>query len=307
MGLFDLVFDELSKEIKEAPGWLSLVFVCNLVLLVRVISEKLARLDISREETTIATLVAFVLFFLGDLLDSIFFPRERDGKRFERILKSLMLLLGAFAVFFFLQRVWLWAAGLTLLWILIIPIYNTRKHPFWSALKLWTEKGIPQKEVTETNESDNEMTGFKGLVVQYDRMAKSKDEVGKELHIRRGMYRVSMALARKSESYTMSIWIPNEAAKFIRSAVFPSLAAGVWLLVGGRNYGAALLILASPALLMLSCSLKGLHIRRLYDLGLEIMKNNAKYSSFKPRLGVRLFLFGDDIVDHASGSSLAER
>jgi len=59
-------------------------------------------------------------------------------------------------------------------------------------------------------------------------------------------------------------------------------------------------------LLMLSCSLKGLHIRRLYDLALEIMKNNAKYSSFKPRLGVRLFLFGD-IVDHASGSSLAER
>jgi hypothetical protein len=34
MRLFDLVFDELSKEIEEAPGWLALVFVCNLVLLV---------------------------------------------------------------------------------------------------------------------------------------------------------------------------------------------------------------------------------------------------------------------------------
>jgi|SRR5271155_4048296 len=190
MGLFDLVFDELSKEIKEAPGWLSLVFTCNLVLLVPVVSEKLALLDISREGTTIATLVAFVLFFLGDLLDSIFFPRERDGTRFERILKSLMLLLGAFAVFFFLLGVWLWAVGLTVLWILII---------------LWTQTGIPRKKVAETNEFDNEMTGLKGLVVQYDRMTKSKDEVGKELHIRRGMYRVSMALARKADSYTMSI------------------------------------------------------------------------------------------------------
>jgi len=27
MGLFDLIFDELGKEIKEAPGWLSLIFV----------------------------------------------------------------------------------------------------------------------------------------------------------------------------------------------------------------------------------------------------------------------------------------
>jgi hypothetical protein len=292
MGLFDLVFDELSKEIKEAPGWLSLVFACNLVLLVPVVSEKLALLDISREGTTIATLVAFVLFFLGDLLDSIFFPRERDGTRFERILKSLMLLLGAFAVFFFLLGVWLWAVGLTVLWILII---------------LWTQTGIPRKKVAETNESDNEMTGLKGLVVQYDRMTKSKDEVGKELHIRRGMYRVSMALARKADSYTMSIWFPNEAAKFIRSVVFPSLAAGVWLLTRGRNYGAALLILASPGLLILSCSLKGLHIRRVYDLALEIIKTNATYSSFEPRCGVRLFLFGDDVVDHASGSSLAKR
>ena len=65
MGLFDLVFDELSKEIKEAPGWLALVFVCNLVLLVRVVSEELVRLDISKEETTIATVVSLCTLFLG--------------------------------------------------------------------------------------------------------------------------------------------------------------------------------------------------------------------------------------------------
>ena len=308
MGLFDLVFDELGKEIKEAPGWLSLVFVCNLLLFLRVVSEGLKHLELSSEKTTIATLVAMALFFFGDVLDSIVFPREKDGTRFERILKSSMLLLGAFAVFLFLVGDRLWAVSLTLLWILIIPIYNTRKRPLWSAFKVRFAAGIPQEKAAVIRKSVEEITGFKGLVLHYAQMAKSKDEVGKELHIRRGMYNVSKALARKAERYTMSMWLPNEAAKFIRSAVIPSFVAGLWLLIARRIPAAALLVLASPALLMFYCWLKGLHMRQLYALALEIVRTNAKYSSLvEPRHGVRLFLFGDDVVAHVSASSLAKQ
>jgi len=306
MGLFDLVFDELSKEIKEAPGWLSLVIMCNFLLFVSVISEELEHRGMSKEETTIATLVAMALFFLGDALDTFVFPRERDGKRGEKLLKSSMLLLGSFAVFLFLVGHWLWAAGLTLLWILIIPIYDTRERPLWSVFRGSIETAIPRRKATVLKESDDDVTGFKWLVLQYDDLAKSKNTVSGKLRIRRGTYNVSKTLAQRAERYTMSIWFPNEAAKFIRSAVFPTLAAGLWLLVDIRRWPAALLILASPALLLFYCWLKGLHMRKLYDLAIEIIETNAAYSSPEPCHGVRLFLWSGDVVSYVSVSPQAK-
>lgn len=307
MGLFDLVFDELSKEIREAPGWLSLVFVCNLLLFVPAIREELEHLELSKEETTIATLVAMALFFLGDVLDSFVFPREKDGKRGQRLLKGSMLLLGAVAVFLFLVRAWLWAAGVTLVWILIIPIYDTRERPLWSVFKGWIEAAIPQKKAAVPKESDDEWTGFKRLVLQYDDLTKSTNGVRGKLGIRPRIYEVSKTLARQAERYTVSIWLPNEAAKFIRSVFFPTLiAACVWPLVDQRRWPAALLILASLAILLFYCWLKGLHMRKLYDLAIEIVETNPAYSSPEPCHGVRLFLWRGEVVACVSVPPLAK-
>lgn len=297
MGLFDLVFDELGKEIKEAPGWLSLVFLCNLVLFVPVIKEELELLRVSKEETTIATLVAMVFFFSGDILDSLFFPRDRDGKRAEKLLKTSMLILGALAIFLLLESAWLWSAALTLLWVIIIPIYDTRRRSPWSVPNDTIRTTTPRNKASGPAESDEDMTGFKWLVLQYDGLARSQDGIRKKLAIHRGIYDVSRALARTAEMYTKWIWLPNELGKFVRSAVFPALVSGLWLMKDGQTLLAVLIISVAPLLLILSFWLKSLHMRKLYDLASDIVeKQQPMYSSPAPCHGVRLFLWGDDVV-----------
>lgn len=294
MGLFDLVFDELGKEIKEAPGWLSLVFLCNLLLFVPGINEELKHLHMSKQDTTVATLVAMTLFFLGDMLDSFVFPREGDGKRSEKLLKTSMLLVGAFAVFFFLLGRWWWAVGLAIVWILIIAIYDTRKMPVWLVLNRWIRTAA-QSKAGAPKECD-EVTGFKWVVLQYEDLTESRNKARDKLCIPRGMYNVSKVLAQKAKRYTIPIWLPNEAAKFIRSAVLPTFGASLWLLLMGDRWIAALLALASPALLLFYCWLKGLHMRKLYDLAIEIVDQKGAYGSPEPCHGVRLFLWEGSAV-----------
>jgi len=302
MGLFDLIFDQLSKEIREAPGWLSLVAVCYGLVLLPVVSQELEHLGMSCEQTTIATLVAMALFFVGDILDSIVFPREKDGTKFEKIFKTFMLLLGAIAVFLFAEKYWPWAVSLTVLWILIIPVYNTCNRPLSSESEVRIAAGMPQENVRESKE---EMTGFPKLVWQHSELEGSKGAIGTKLKIRRGMYDVSKALARKADRYTIWIWLPNEAAKFIRSASVASLVAGGFLLRFGRISAAALAILASIPLLLFYCWLKGLHMRRLYALALIIVTTYTKYDSqIVPEHGERIFLFDHDVVAHVSALSL---
>jgi len=169
------------------------------------------------------------------------------------------------------------------------------------------ETTIPRNKAGAPGESDEDITGFKWLVLQHDDLTRSHDEVRKKLDIRRGIYNVSSALARKAERYTKWIWLPNEAAKFVRSAVFPALALGVWLVMDGKRLPAAVVILAAPALLILSFWLKGLHMRKLYDLASDIVeKQRPTYSSPAPCHGVRLFLWGDDVVAWVRTSPLAE-
>jgi len=168
----------------------------------------------AHEQTTAANLVAMGLFFIGDVLDTILFPRERDGERVGKLVKRSMLVFGLFAVFLLLMRFWFWGAALSLAWIIFIPIYDGAR-------------AATHNETTATN--IGEETGFKALVPHYEAMAKAKYRVREKLCMQLGVYSVSMALARKSERYTCSIWVPNEAAKFIRSAVFPVFAGIIGL------------------------------------------------------------------------------
>jgi hypothetical protein len=297
MGLFDLVFDELAKEIKEAPGWLSFVVICNLLLFLPAIKEQLERLSMEKEQTTVATLVAMGLFFLGDVLDTFVFPREGGGDKGEKLLKGSMVVLGAFAVFLLLSRAWLWAVGPISVWIAIIPIYDSRKRLLRSAFKAGIHRATRQKGATRENDSKSEETGFKWLVLKYKDLAKSKDELREKLGIHSGIYNLSKALARKAERYTIKIWFPNEFGKFIRSTAVGTLAASVWLVVHGRQWSAALLTIVFIALLPVFCWLKGLHMRSLYKLAIELVDSKDRYNSPSPCHGVRLFLWDAEIVD----------
>lgn len=300
MGLFDLVFDELSKEVREAPGWLTLIFTCNLLLFVGAIHEQLALWGIEKEETTIATLAAMVLFFLGDLLDTAVFPREPGGRLLEKALKTFMLVLGGFSAFLLVARVWDWGIGLGLLWLTIFPTH-------WTLKKLWTVPAEPQLEIpcpcsglqaesSSVEELKVTERGLTGWVWKYETLQKTKKEARRHLHIHRAVYRVSKALAQKAELYTLSIWFPNEAAKLIRSGVIPAVGIALWLcLLRGQPFG-LIFIPAAIVLLWMYLWLKGLHMRNLYKLVVKLVENK-RCICCPPCHGVRLFFCGADVVD----------
>jgi hypothetical protein len=290
MGLFDSVFDELSKEIKEAPGWLSLVLLCNALLLLPAVRQALASIGLEQGESTAATLVALIFFFVGDLLDTFFFPREADAKIAEKILKTSMLLLGGGGVFLLFTEWRVWGGVALIVWVLVFPIYRTYKRPGPDPIT----KGCPD------DEPPGPPAGQKGcprLVFQYEAVLQSKNDIRTALGIWSGIYAVSMSLARRARRYTWYVWLPNESGKFVRSTAFPILAIGIMLLVRGAWPG-ALLIAVAPGLLLLSFWLKGLHIRRLYRVALALAGLSA-YSFFDAGHGVRVFFWCDDAVGTA--------
>jgi hypothetical protein len=83
MFVIDLLLDDLAKEIKDAPGWLTLIIVCNVLLGWRVVLESIERrgFHIRDEKALIATLAAIVLFLLGDIVDILVFPAMGYGRK----------------------------------------------------------------------------------------------------------------------------------------------------------------------------------------------------------------------------------
>ena len=77
--VLELLLDDLGKEAKEAPAGSSLWIACNVALgwnpaLAEPFGER------AHDTTTIATAASIVLFFLGDTLDIVVFPRSsRNG------------------------------------------------------------------------------------------------------------------------------------------------------------------------------------------------------------------------------------
>ena len=160
MFILDLLLDDLAKEAKEAPGWISLWILCNVVLalaLPRV--EGLKNLD--KEAVTIATCASIVLFLVGDMVDILVFPRrearsravgeapsERDGDlRRPRVLLTLQPHLG--------MGLLAW-----LLWLLPFPLHQ-------SLTKARVEEAR-RSDTTEpaTKAADKAPTGWRWLAPQ---------------------------------------------------------------------------------------------------------------------------------------------
>jgi len=108
MFVIDLLLDDLAKEIKDAPGWLTLIIVCNVLLGSHVVLESVERrgFHIRDEKALIATLAAIVLFLLGDIVDILVFPRRKDAERWEKVLRDIMLTVLISGVFYVVGKEW---------------------------------------------------------------------------------------------------------------------------------------------------------------------------------------------------------
>ena len=108
MFVIDLLLDDLAKEIKDAPGWLTLIIVCNVLLGSHVVLESVERrgFHIRDEKALIATLAAIVLFLLGDIVDLLVFPRRKDAERWEKVLRDIMLAVLISGVFYVVGKEW---------------------------------------------------------------------------------------------------------------------------------------------------------------------------------------------------------
>lgn len=303
MGLFDLVFDELSKEIKEAPGWLSLVGLVNVLLFLPSVKDALKTLRWEKEDTTLATIVAMGLLFVGDILDSAVFPRERSGNRLLKFLKTSMLLLGAIAIFLLLTKGLTWAAVPALVWAGIIALYQTRDEKFWSVPMDWITTALRKRRKGTSRHSDipDDETGFRQIVPGYAKMTQTRDKARTDLKLGRGIYNVSKALVRKSGSYTFAIWFPNEAAKFVRSFIIPAVFASGWLLLR-RHWAALPMILVGVGLLFLYGWLKGMHIRRLYDQAALLANCKESYCR-EDCPSARVYFWQGGVVEAVAASS----
>jgi len=289
MGIFDLLLDELAKEIKEAPGWISLVIVCNLLLLLPSVhrgAESLG-IDIGEDQGTVATLLAIVLFFLGDALDTLVFPRKKDTRRAEKLLQSVMLSLAAWGFFLFVRREWVWGACIWAVWAFLFPLHNTLKKSREKTVARNVEATAPEKE---------KRSGLEWL--EPGDLEVWRKEAEKRLSVSDGVYAVSKSLARAADMYNLSwIQIQNESAKFIRSTVLPAGAAGGLLLFRAQWFWAAFAFLSAVALEVLYGRLKGWHMRRLYKLVVQrIVTSTGAFSTTDLANGFRVFYWNGDVI-----------
>src|SRR5215472_9343264 len=157
MFVIDLLLDDLAKEIKDAPGWLTLIIVCNVLLGSHVVLESVERrgFHIRDEKALIATLAAIVLFLLGDIVDLLVFPRRKDAERWEKVLRDIMLTVLISGVFYVVGKEWarrLWVLGIfVVLWIIHSLRSNFRKN---------REEQKQKREKQEASQGGEEKQGW---------------------------------------------------------------------------------------------------------------------------------------------------
>jgi hypothetical protein len=334
--VYEAVFDELGKEIKDAPGWLSFLLLCQVlfhhpVFQLRLLKDLLDSFGLEQETGTVATLAAAILYFMNDVLDSWLFPRQRDEKRSEKLFKGFMLLAGAVAVLVILATNAV-RAGIVMLAVLgvLLPIFGM----FSLALRGEAENG---KQPTDSREAvsaaENRVdavspadepaerpkkiqacrkdeTGYKRLVSKYEALKEAKDRACRQLGIDHGIYKVSMDLVQKAKGSgpLTSIRFMNSAAKCIRSTVPLAILMGIGLTCADRT---PLPLIVGPivAYLLLKRSfwLKAKHMQKLYKLATETVEANEghKYKCVEPSLDshIRLFLWEGNPVDCVSMKS----
>jgi hypothetical protein len=81
MEVFKTFLDQLTKKVKEAPGWLPLIITCYLAI--PFIAERHApgfANYFDKYAEVIGPILALVLYVLGDALDQAVFPRTKKGR-----------------------------------------------------------------------------------------------------------------------------------------------------------------------------------------------------------------------------------
>lgn len=76
MEIVKTLLNQLAKNAMQAPGWVPLIVACYLLL--PMLDEDVATLgvDVEKHRVATVTLVALVLFLVGDALDKATFPRQ---------------------------------------------------------------------------------------------------------------------------------------------------------------------------------------------------------------------------------------
>jgi len=301
MFVIDLLLDDLAKEIKDAPGWLSLIIVCNVLLSWHVVLEPVERRGfyIGDEKALIATLTAIVLFLLGDIVDILVFPRRKDAQRWEKLLRDIMLAVLISGVFYVIGKEWVrraWVVGVfVVLWVIHFLRSESRKK---------REEQKQKQQKREEGEASGDAEEKQGWLNHFESepLVKVRTHAGASLKLKEDEYAISKSLAlAKGEYNWRCIYFQNEAAKFLRSLVFPALLVGVVLLFRQQWFNGVLAIAAAVGFLASYFWLKQLHMICLYLRVQQILKDEQNYFAATLKNGRRVFFW----KRHIAGSGKA--
>ena len=266
--LLDSVFDELAKRIKESPGWVSLFVITQIALRSSWIQAAAHTLDleIGGERSTIAALIAITFVALGDILDTAVFPREKDPEHERTVLSNAILALGAFVYVCFVVKT---ESRSTLVGVVVVIV--------WVMCLLFLAR-LPQLlRIDNPEESGWPMLKNRALVT-------AQDSTREALKIKRGIYNVSLGLARKAGQYRplFPLWLENEFGKLARSFVFPLVVVGAVAILLARPLDALLAALGALISFCVYWALKVLHMCSLYNK----TKKLVAHGDFTPKPGV---------------------
>ena len=297
MFVIDLLLDDLAKEIKDAPGWLTLIIVCNVLLGSRVVLESIERqgFHIRDETALIATLAAIVLFLLGDIVDILVFPRRKDAERWEKVLRDIMLTVLISGVFY--------VVGKERLWFLVIFVVLWVIHSLRSNFRKKREEQ-ERKQKREKQEASQSAEKKQGCLKHFEsgRLVEERKRAAASLKLKEDEYPVSKSLAqRKGEYNWRCVYFENEAAKFLRSLVFPALLLGVVLLSQQQWVDAVFAIAVAVGFLASYFWLKQRHVISLYKGVQRILEDEQNCFAATLNNGRRVFFWNH----HFAGSGKA--
>src|SRR5215472_15252474 len=299
MFVIDLLLDDLAKEIKDAPGWLTLIIVCNVLLGSRVVLESIERrgFHIRDEKALIATLAAIVLFLLGDIVDILVFPRRKDAERWEKVLRDIMLTVLISGVFYVVGRKRLcFFVIFVVLWVIHSLRSNFRKNREEQEQKL--------KQKREKQESSQGAEKKQGWLKHFESgmLVEERKRAAASLKLKEDEYAVSKSLAQQKGEYNWRcVYFENEAAKFLRSLVFPALLLGVALLSQQQWVDAVFAIAAAVGFLESYFWLKQRHMISLYKGVQRILEDEKNSFAATLNNGRRVFFWNH----HFAGSGKA--
>jgi hypothetical protein len=248
MFVLERLLDDLGREAKEAPGWISLWTLCNIALYF--VSELPVLGPLEKDRVTAATCASIVLFFIGDMVDILCFPRGRDPERAQKLVRNTMMISATLGFFLLFSKVWVLGVVVWLPWLLLWPLHNT-------LTRAMTGSGCDEP-------GDASNTGCSWLTPKSLKAAQQKARDA--LSLQTGVYAVSKALAKRAGDYWGKPWLANETSKLIRSTVVPVALVALFLFSSRLPLSGLVTTATVVGLLFAYARLKAWHMRRLYEL-----------------------------------------